>query len=230
MKVALGQGHGGVEADDGKQPRHVQDGLDHLLAHRRIQVVELRGVVPGKAGAVVAVIDVAGLAAGAVAAAEDHGGVGLLKVVVFNLDLHAPVVGEIGTVEAVGGIGRLWPGDEPLRVLDHPGRIDAHVVGHHVAGQANAMPVSAVAQIDVGRLAAQVLGNGVVEERIGRGHGVRLPQSCLMVLEARLRSQTPISQSELRPRRARVASSSSGISSRRAMLRPYCLLSCASHT
>ena len=102
MKVALGQGHGGVEADDGKQPRHVQDGLDHLLAHRGIQVVELRGVVPGKAGAVVAVIDVAGFAALAVAAAEDHGGVGLLEVVILDLDLDAPVVREIGAVEAVG--------------------------------------------------------------------------------------------------------------------------------
>ena len=61
--MALGQGHGGVEANDRKQARHVQDGLNDLLAHRGIQVVELRGVVPGKAGAVVAVIDVAGLAA-----------------------------------------------------------------------------------------------------------------------------------------------------------------------
>ena len=87
MKVALGQRHGRVEADDRKQPRDVQDGLDDLLAHRGVQVVELRGVVPGKAGAVVAVIDVARLAGAVVAAAEDDGGVGLLVVVVFDLDL-----------------------------------------------------------------------------------------------------------------------------------------------
>jgi hypothetical protein len=85
-------------------------------------------------------------------------------------------------------------------MLDHPGRIDAHVVGHHVAGQANAVPVGAVAQVDVSRLAAQIVGNAVVEERIGRSHGVRLPQSCLMVFDARLRSHTPISHSELMPR------------------------------
>ena len=101
VKMPLGQGHGGVEADHGKQPRHVQDGLDHLLAHCWIQVVELRRVVPRKAGAVVAVIDVAGLAARAVAAAEDHGGVGLLEVVVLDLDLDTPVVRKIGSVEAV---------------------------------------------------------------------------------------------------------------------------------
>ena len=146
MKVALGQSHGGVEANHRKQPRHVQNGLDHLLAHRRIQVVELRRVVPGKAGAVVAVIDVARFAAGLVAAAEDHRGVGLLEVVVLDLDLDAPVVREIGPVEAVGRIGRIRARDEPLRMLDHPGRVDAHVVGHHVAGQAHAVMVGAVAQ------------------------------------------------------------------------------------
>ncbi len=172
MEVALGQGHGGVETDDGKQPRHVQDGLDHLLAHGGVQVVELRGVVPRKAGAVVAVIDVARLAAGLVAAAEDHGGVGLRVVVVFDLDFHAAVGGEIRAFEAVGGIGRFPARDEPLRMLDHPGRIDAHVVGHHVAGQADAVMVGAVAQIDVGRFAAEVVGDLVIEQRIGRRHGI----------------------------------------------------------
>ena len=165
--MPLGQRHGRVEADDREQARHMQDGLDDLLAHRRIQVVELRGIVPGKAGAVVAVIDVAGFASLAVAALEDHGGVGLLEVVILDFDLDAPVMGEIGTIEAVGGIGRVRARDEPLRMLDDPGRIDAHVVGHHVAGQADAVPISAVAQVDVGRFAAQIVGDAVVEERIG---------------------------------------------------------------
>ena len=156
----------------GKQARDVKDGLDDLLADGGIQVVELRGVVPGKAGAVVAVVDVAGFAAGFVAAAKDDGGVGLLEVVVFDLDFDAAVVGEIGAVEAVGGIGRFPAGDEPVGMLDDPGRVDAHVVGHHVAGQANAVMVGAIAEVDVGRLAAEVVGDGVVEERVGGGDGV----------------------------------------------------------
>ena len=85
MKVALGQRHRRVEADHGKQPRHIQNGLNHLLADRGIQVVELRGVVPRKAGAVVAVIDVARLAGLLVAAPEDHRRIGLLEVVVSIL-------------------------------------------------------------------------------------------------------------------------------------------------
>ena len=56
-------------------------------------------------------------------------------------------------------------------MFDNPGRVDAHVVGHHVAGEADAVMVGAVAQGDVGRFAAQIVGNAIVEERIGRGDG-----------------------------------------------------------
>ena len=59
-------------------------------------------------------------------------------------------------------------GDEPVRMVDHPWRINAHVIGHHIAGQADAVMVGAVAKVDIGRFAAQVFGDAVVEERIGR--------------------------------------------------------------
>ena len=64
-------------------------------------------------------------------------------------------------------------------MLDDPGRVDAHVVGHHVAGQANAVVVGAVAEVDVGRLAAQIVGDAVVEERIGGGDGVAVAAELL---------------------------------------------------
>ena len=64
-------------------------------------------------------------------------------------------------------------------MLDHPGRIDAHVVRHHVAGQPNAVLIGAIAQVDVGRFAAQVVGDAVVEERIRRSHGIRVPAELL---------------------------------------------------
>ena len=61
LNVAFGQHHRGVEADDGKQARNVQDGLNHMLTHLGLGVVELRGIVPCERGAVVAVVDVARL-------------------------------------------------------------------------------------------------------------------------------------------------------------------------
>ena len=172
LKVPLGESHGGVKADHRKQTRDVQDGLNDLLAHGGIQVVELGGIVPGKAGAIVAVIDVAGLATLAVAALEDHGGIGLLVVVAFDLDLDARVGRKVGTIEVVGGIRQVRARDEPVGMLDDPGRIDAHVVGHHVTGEADTAAVTAVAQGDVGGFSAEIVGDAVVVERIGGGDGI----------------------------------------------------------
>ncbi len=54
-------------------------------------------------------------------------------------------------------------------MLDDPARVDAHVVGDHVAGQPDAARGRPVAQLGVGRLAAEVAGDPVVVERVGRG-------------------------------------------------------------
>ena len=59
LDVLLGERHRRVEADDRELPRDVEDGLDDRLAHLGLEVVELGGVVPRHAGAVVAVVDVA---------------------------------------------------------------------------------------------------------------------------------------------------------------------------
>ncbi len=89
LHMALGQHHGGVKTDDGEHARYVQDGLHHLLAHVGLRVVQLRGVVPGKGRAVVAVIDVTCLARAVVADAKCYRGVGLIVIVIIDLDLGA---------------------------------------------------------------------------------------------------------------------------------------------
>ncbi len=93
VKVAFGQGHCGVEANYRKEPGDVKDRLDHLLAYRGIQVVELRSVVPRETCAIVAVIDVAGLPRGFVAPTEDYSSIGLRKVMVLDFDFDAAVAG-----------------------------------------------------------------------------------------------------------------------------------------
>src|SRR5437764_3127781 len=55
-------------------------------------------------------------------------------------------------------------------MLDHPARINAHVVGHHIACQPDAARPGAIAQVDVSRLAAQVFSNGVVAQRVSRSY------------------------------------------------------------
>ncbi len=79
MEMPLGECHGGVEADDRKQPRYIENGLNHLLANSGIQIIELRGIVPREAGAVVAVIDVTRVSGPLVSALEDHGCISLFE-------------------------------------------------------------------------------------------------------------------------------------------------------
>ena len=172
LEVALCQGHGGVKANDREETRHVQDGLDDLLAHRRIQVVELRRVVPREAGAVVAVIDVTQVSGAAVAALKDHGRVRLVVVVALDANLDVRIGGKVRATEIVSRVRLVRTRNEPVGMLGHPGRVNAHVVGHHVTGQADAAMEAAVTQAYVCFFATQVVGNAVVKERIGAGHGV----------------------------------------------------------
>ena len=69
--MAPREDHGGVEADDREAPGDLEDLPDDRLADLGLQVVELGRVVPGEARAVVAVVEVARLAARPVDALED---------------------------------------------------------------------------------------------------------------------------------------------------------------
>ena len=167
LDVLLGEDHRGIEADDREAPRDVEDDPDDLLADGRIEEVELRRVVPREARPVVAVIDVALVAGLAVEPLEDDRRVAVVPVVVLEDDPDPRVRRQVGAGVRVGRVGRLRQRQEPLRVFDDPARIDAHVVGHHVARQPDAAPPGPVAQDRVGGLAAEVGGDPVVVERIG---------------------------------------------------------------
>ena len=73
--MSLGEDHRSVEADDREAPGDLEDLADDRLAHVGTEIVELRGVVPREARAVVAVIDVARLAGRAVDAPERDRGI-----------------------------------------------------------------------------------------------------------------------------------------------------------
>ena len=78
--------HGGVETNDGGLARDVKDRPDDLFAHLGLQIIELRGVIPGKGCAVVSVINVAGVTCVLVGALEYDCRIGLVKVMVFDLN------------------------------------------------------------------------------------------------------------------------------------------------
>jgi hypothetical protein len=177
--VVLGQGHRGVEANDRESPRDMQDRLNDGLAHFGFQIIQLRRVVPRITGAVVAVVDVTRLSGPAIRPPEDNGCVGALIIMVLDLDLHPVVIREIRPFKAVSRIGRVRQGDEAFRMFDDPAGIDAHVVGHHVAGEPDSARRSAIAQVRVCRLAAQIFGKRVIVERVRGRDCVGIPRQLL---------------------------------------------------
>ena len=200
--MPLREDHRGVEADHREAPGDLEDRLDDGLADVGLEVVELGGVVPREARPVVAVVDVAPLARRPVAPLEHDGGVGVVPVVVLEADLDPIVVGQVVAGERVGGERRLGDRDEPLGVIDHPARVDPHVVGDHVAREPDAAGRGPVAEVRVGSVATEVVGDPVVVEGIRRGDGIRVAAPALDLLGARERSHSPISQSPVIPRRA----------------------------
>ena len=70
-------------------------------------------------------------------------------------------------------------------MLDDPARVDAHVVRHHVAGQADAARAARSRQILVRRLAAEIVRDVVVVKRVGGRHGVGVAAQQLDPLRGR---------------------------------------------
>ena len=120
LDVLLGQHHRRVETDDRELAGDGEDRLDDLLAHGRVEEVQLGRVVPREARAVVAVVDVALVAGLAVEALEHDRRVGVVPVVVLEDDPDARVVRQIRAVVAVDRVGRFGQRQEPLRVIDDP--------------------------------------------------------------------------------------------------------------
>ena len=89
LEMLLGQRHRRVEADHRELARDMQDRLDDRLAHLGVQIVQLSGVVPGHAGAVVAVVDIARAAVPVLDALEHHRRIGAVVVVVLEVDADA---------------------------------------------------------------------------------------------------------------------------------------------
>ena len=168
LDVLLREDHRGVESDHREAPGDVEDRLDHGLADVGPEVVELGGVVPREARAVVAVVDVAPLAGRPCRAARRR-----------RPRRCRPSSGPRSGSRPGRRSARFSPpnvyagnGGSPTEMnrsgcsID-PARVDAHVVGDHVAREADAAGRGPVAEDRVGGVAAEVVGDPVVVEGVG---------------------------------------------------------------
>ena len=165
--VPAREDHRGVEPEDRRAARDVEDRLDDRLADLGVEVVELGRVVPRVRRAVVAVVDEPLLVALRVPPAEDHRRVGAVPVVVLDLDVDPAVLRQVRAGERVRGERRVGQRDEPIGVLDDPARVDAHVVRDHV--RRDRMPRSHARRLQVLErgLAAELVGDPVLVDRVG---------------------------------------------------------------
>ena len=175
----LGQRHGGVKADDRRVAGDGQNGLDHRFTDFRVQIVQLGGVIPGHGSAVVAVIDVTGVAGAVVDALENDRGILTGEVMVFDADADVGIRGKIAAVESVGRVRTVGQGKEKIRAVEHPVGIDAHVVWDHVGRHADAVLPGAELQVLEGFFTAEVIGNAVISQGIGRCQCLRVPAPLL---------------------------------------------------
>jgi len=120
LDVGSHQRHRRVKADDGELPRNFQDGLDDRFAHARIEIIQLSGVVPGHAGAVVAVINVFCLSVPVIVALEHNCRVTAGVVVVFQVYADRGVLREVRPVEGVPGEGAVVLRNKPVRMFKNP--------------------------------------------------------------------------------------------------------------
>ena len=181
-EVALRERHRRVEADDREHARDVEDGFDDRVADLGLRVIELRGVVPRHAGAVVAVVDEAVLTGLAVVAAEHDGGVGLVPVALLDEHADARILGEIRPAELVAGEGRLRGLDEPVGVVHDPLGVDADMIGHHVGGEAEATLPGALFEVLVGSVPAELPRDVVLHQRVRRRDGILVASHLLHLL------------------------------------------------
>src|SRR5690606_2749737 len=118
------------------------------------QEVELSRVVPGQAGTVVAMEDVALPTGRPVDQLVDHGRVRPIEVTVLNPHGERAPRTEVGARERVAGErgpGALY---EPVRMLFDPPGIEGRMVGHHVGRQPDPVPLGRGPQRSERRLAA----------------------------------------------------------------------------
>ncbi len=168
LVVPFGKGHGGIEADNREATCNFENGLNNSLPRFRVKKIQLCRIVPGHAGAVVAVIDVAHLTGMSVHPFENYGGVAVIPVAVFYVKTDTSVFGKIGTVKTVSRVGWLGKGKKAVRMICYPFGIQPHVIGHHIARQADTALPCPVCKILIRLFATQISCNYIVMKAVCR--------------------------------------------------------------
>ena len=162
--VLFGKNHRRVKADYRKVPGHVQNVLYYGLARGGVQKVDLRGVVPRHSGAVVSVVNVAGIPIRIINTLKNYRTVVFAVVVVFQEERNSAVLRKVFAVKGVLREGAVAPLHEKVGPLDDPAAVHRRVVWNHVACKPDSALPQAAAQVVKRVPAAKVSGDCVVHQ------------------------------------------------------------------
>src|SRR5215510_5205332 len=95
LDMFLSKCHCRVEADDWEVARDVQNSLNDSFAYLCFQVIQLSGIIPRKRCTIIAMINITDIAAKMIAALKDDGSIGLIVVMIFEIDTHTNIIREI---------------------------------------------------------------------------------------------------------------------------------------
>ena len=191
LHMPFRQHHGSIESNNREPPRHMQNHLDHVLAHISLRVIQLRRVVPRKRGPIIPVIHIPRSAVAIMPQPKHHRRIRLIVIMILKLDLDAAIGRQIRPLKTVSRERTLPPRNKPVRILNHPIRINPHMIRHHIAGQSQPRHGRAILQILVSLLAPQIFRNRIILQRVSRSHRLAISPQPLNGL----RRATPLPQS-----------------------------------
>src|SRR5512133_480516 len=101
------QSHGGIKANDREFTGNIQNGLNYGFPDFWIQVIQLGSIIPGHAGAVIAMINEAGIPITSIHTTENYSRISAVVVMVVNFDLHPRISRQIRSIERIAGKGTI---------------------------------------------------------------------------------------------------------------------------
>ena len=107
-------------------------------------------------------INILGLVGGVVVQFKNDRRVTMVPIMVFKMHANAAIGRQILARKGVAGVWHLINTQKPIGVIGYPSRIDAHMIGNHVAGEANTALGGTVTQIGTSLWPTQIIGNAII--------------------------------------------------------------------
>ena len=152
----------------------MKDLLNYSLTHFRTEKVQLGCIIPRHYSAVIAMIDISGVACEVVNPFKGYRSIGTVPVAIFKVNAVAGITAEIRPVIRVIIIWRCIGGKKPVGTVTHQFRIHSGMVRNHIACKTDSSNSGSVPEVLITLIAADIFGNIIFFKRIRRSFCLRV--------------------------------------------------------